>query len=738
MRRLALGFALGGSIAAAACVSTQRPRAVAPPPLDGTGAPGTNPIAVAVAEDRPTLAYVPREGDPAGAVALVVTTDSLAEADGLLAVVSSRVADLGLVTDGVASRAGFRVTILVPSPEAARHAITRLGEALRSPVTGDPTGLLAARAAALEKGPRADAAEEAVVDCALEPVLFAKEHPLPLAELEPARRRAFVRARVGFGVVGTLALVRSASEALAAGPPWPSGAPVAHPASAATEPSVLVGLGARPRVRVAARVARRLDAFALAHGLSSRPGISEIRAVLHPEGACVLVEAEASGRDELTDLVVSLRRGLAATPSSAETARVARRLRAVGDPRELAASAATFAVARDGGFPTTLHATVALGRQASDSQVSALRAALKSAWSHPDAPAIARSTILTEPGRGELMALVASRCPVVEGPSEAGLSVVVATALARADADGVELTPWTAPDGAGLLGRTLPRDGESLDETAARLGRVLGLSFFGAPPDAGAIASVRARLLSEADPGRDPLVEELGGAGASQLAPWGTFEGLGRVTDASAKGRWSTWMAGPLGLAAIVEVGSQGVELERTLARFSPRGAAVAACPIVPPLQLAPGARTVSSRSSPPRVFLALPVEGPAASVSALVELAGEHLADALGPAMRASFRREGPLVVVEIRGPEDRLAAAAARVREHLVAVAQRDPSGAKRVATRLRLERRLDPRARLIDAFRGRAPEAALTDEGLVTWLRETVRDERFIVVTATSTGR
>lgn len=737
MKGRAWGLALGALVAG--CAVGQKPGGAVGPGASRPDAPppGAPPVEVKIAEDRPPLAFVAREGDPAGAVALVVHTGDLAEAQGLVAIVLSRVAELGLPVDGAADRVGFRVTVLVPGPDDAKRAVAKLADALARPVGDDVAKLHAARTAVLERSPRADAVEEDVAACSLEPVLFAKEKPLSLAELEPARKRAFDRARTSFGVVGKDTIVRSAADAVGALAPWPKGAAVTETPREPKDPGVVVGLGARARVRVAVRVPRRVDAFALADDLSARPGLAEVRAVLHPEGACVVAETSVAGRDEIVEAAVSLRRALSSPPAATETARVAAHLRAVADPRALAASAAAFALSRDATFAPMVHADVSLDARAADSRVAALRTALAAGWKAKDAPALERATFLREPGRGELVALVGSRCPVVEGANEAGLSLVVATALARGDADGVEITPWTAADGAGLLGRTLPRDGERPDEAAARLGRVLGAAFFGSPPDAGAVASVRARLLATADQGLDPLLEELGGAGASRLAPWGTFEGLGRVTDAAAKSRWASWTEGPVGVAAIVDVDSQGPALERALSRFSRRGAGVAACPVMPALRVTPGVRSIPSRTAAERVFVVLPVEGPRAAQEALLELVAETVEAKVGPGFRAKAALLGGVLVVDVRGPTDGLDGAATTVKTHVRDVAAGDVTAARKVVSRSRLERRLDPRARVVDAFRGAPPEVELTDEGLKRWLGEVVREERFAVLRTRAVG-
>jgi hypothetical protein len=344
-----------------------------------------------------------------------------------------------------------------------------------------------------------------------------------------------------------------------------------------------------------------------------------------------------------------------------------------------------------------------------------------------------------EPGQGELWVLLASPGGTsAEGAGDAGSLAVLLRALAReaSGASDVQLEPWVAVDGAGLLAHAPRRDpGESPAALARRVGSALGRAVLAAAPSGPTLASVRAGLIDEIGPEPRPgywlALDAMSPGHPSWLEPRGTFAALSDAGQSSFELSRRAFLRGPLRVAVLTNGGSAQAELVRAAIDrwLGIERLGTEACPARVPAPPRVGELTLTTSSGPEAegayVAVALPGLSGAARRQAeatlfLLNRRGGLLDQALSSlAARAEARLVGgPTLgglVVRVSADPGAETAAVAQVRALLDrlsrgAASPGDVALAERELSRAELETSLDPRRRIVDLFRGATPQPPL----------------------------
>jgi len=475
------------------------------------------------------------------------------------------------------------------------------------------------------------------------------------------------------------------------------------------------------------------------------------------EGACLVIEVEPSPAARLfakdperfamraavalevarqeAELALEAGKGTA----DAEAARIA--IGAGGDPREAADRAAWWSWPASpsstiSSSPTLSVPTAAIkGPQVDEatilsqvgSKFSLAVSRSKLAWTKNEIDLRGRLEI----GQGELWAALGSPCSVGhEGVADAGLAAVAMRALAAAHAtrieDGVTIEPWTAATGVGLVGHAAPRTGESPGHLAHRVGDAIARAYLASFPSPDHLANARAEgllALSNITGGADLVRSAL--RSTTPLHPsWldasGTVDGVAKIGGEATELRLATLRAGPLRLAVLANAEeSQSDSTARAAERWVPRRPGESrACPLADGGAIAKGALHPLIVKAGTGVALAYPVEDAQREVAGHLALvldgANGRLADVLGGGV--STKWEARLVrgvgrhalVILALSPDANVDAVVSRLRALLDklrggALESNDLARADRERDALRMSRRLDPRARVVDLFAG-----------------------------------
>ncbi|MBX3185468.1 MAG: hypothetical protein KF819_00580 [Labilithrix sp.] len=456
---------------------------------------------VRLAKDRPPVVLVSREGDPAGAIAIAVTTRALADGDddaepavALAGLVERRLAARGLSPVVAPSWSGVRAVILVPGAAEAPAAADAAREALTG--AADERDLAAAKRklAALASRPLRDPALGRWARCVgsphAEPRRAGKSGgDLTLARLEKWRESAHGLGRVAIAVAGPLAMGEAVASAIARGPAWRAAAPAGSAATRAgsidadvydasgdgsPQPVVYATLD----VGTASHAVTTAEALGDAHGpLATRLAaldlpfrLREVTATADPRGGCVGVvlgaepatttakdgDLAARVADAIALVHVEAQVHLTEGGAALDGRTLARR---AGDAREAAERAAWWTLAdawmKDGDRRApAMRGSVALGvpsrrGSAPDATLEPSREALGTAiqralasWQKP----VAEGRTRLEPGQGEAWVLLASPCGTEsETDADGGLTALFAVAAAeQASRDAAHAHPQIA------------------------------------------------------------------------------------------------------------------------------------------------------------------------------------------------------------------------------------------------------------------------------------------------------
>jgi hypothetical protein len=417
-----------------------------------------------------------------------------------------------------------------------------------------------------------------------------------------------------------------------------------------------------------------------------------------------------AGRDELR---AALTVGLAATRDPSE--------RAMGS----------------GGSPAQ-EASVARG---TPRVADAIRAEIDRATMAWHAPVVEARTRV-ERGQGEVWVLLASTCGTLpEASHDAGTGAAVATAaVMRGDEAGdARVEPLVLADAVGVLAHGPPRADESPQAHARRLADVAGRAFAADALDTERIARARAALLARAGEIDARALAALGGAltpgHPSWIDPWGTSFGLGSASDDAIAMRAAAIRAGPLRVAVLANVDeAQADAAVRAVDRWVARRPGEArACPPLPTITTARyGTYAVELPSKAlSEALLAVPLppgdeaaRTAAAWLAAALDGPGGLLARAVGGSGRADPPGTAPTrawsavlgaplapaLVVRLVAPDASLDASVAQARAtldrlHQGAFREEDRVRAATALGRATVAASLDPRARVIDLWRGEA---------------------------------
>jgi hypothetical protein len=584
---------------------------------------------------RPELTSVVRDGDGAGAVALAVSTEGIADDRGALvgvalaALVEERLANRGIEASAVGGWNGWRLRALVPSPGDAGRILLAAREALLEPIGADEPALAAVerRAAALRRRPLPDASLRALARCTGEAYASGDAGPPSPAELEAWRVAAHGLGRIAVAVAGDARLADAVAKALAGTPPWPRPAPtppapwpddatVVYEASGEVAPGaarIVVtarGLTAARAVAVAPALGDARGALALRlAGLDAPARVRSVIATAHVDGGCVALTLDLAARDLGSSAPerIATAAALARQEMSVEIADGAARpdvadesARRAGDPRDAAERAAWWALAASHGPSSdseprlALAVGVAAARGAAEPpKADALRAAIDRAalaWRSPVVEGRAR----VERGQGETWLLLASPCgtwPEAIGDAGLGATVAVAAAAqAESEAADARVEPFIDPEGIGIVIHGPARPGETPVAHARRIADLAARTLAAVPLDPARVDAARTALLASSTEADARLFAVLAGAVApehpSWLAPSGTvFSLMSETTDAVAT-RAAAVRAGPLRVAVLADsdaaqAGAAVGAVDRWVAR---RPGDAGACPSVPTL----------------------------------------------------------------------------------------------------------------------------------------------------------
>ncbi|HEX3771850.1 MAG TPA: hypothetical protein VHV30_13330 [Polyangiaceae bacterium] len=578
--------------------------------------------------------------------------------------------------------------------------------------------------------------------------------------------------------------------------PWPAPqAPsLVYAASGELPPGaarvVITARTASPERAVAAAPALGDPGGPLASRLAALDAPARVRSVTaaaHVDGGCVAATIDLAARDLKADaaariataaalarqeVAVEIADGAAPADLGREVAQRA------ADPRDAAERAAWWSLAgrradASDEDPVMAVAVGVAARRDAPADASApaggpdaIRAAIDRATQAWRAPVIETRTRV-ERGQGETWILLASPCGTAsESTGNAGIAAAVALAAAAQAAeaaDDARVEPFVDAAGVGLLVHGPARPGESAQALARRLGDYAARAL-AADEIAPAHATLaRTTLIARAS---ESSARALGGLAAavapghpSWVAPEGTLFGLSSLSDDAIAARAASIRSGPMRLAVIANVdAAQADAAARAVDRWIARRPGEArTCPAAgsaqPPregtyaVDVAPGA--------PSEVLLGAPLppgdagaRASAAWIAAALDGGDGLLARALGgnagaPPLAQTWSAtvlgapQAPVLVVRVTGADASMDGAVAQVRGLLDRVRQgalRDEDRARAAANlgRDRLAASLDPRARVVDLWRGDpVPMSSPSIDDLRAFAAATLRDDRLVIV-------
>jgi hypothetical protein len=526
---------------------------------------------------------------------------------------------------------------------------------------------------------------------------------------------------------------------------------------------------------------------ALALRLAALDAPARVRSVIataHIDGGCVALTLELAAPDLASSAVerIATAAALALQEMSVEIADGAARpdaanesARRAGDPRDAAERAAWWALderqppAPDDKPRLALTIGVAAGRGADAPPADVLRAAIDRATLAWRAPVV-EERVRVERGQGEAWLLLGSTCGTSpEASGDAGLGATVALAAAaqaEREAGDARVEPFVDPDGLGVMIHGAAAPGETPLAHARRLADVAARVLAAIPLDPAGIEGARTALLSRATDTEARLFAVLGGAVApehpSWLLPTGTMFGLMSGTKDAVAARAAAVRAGPLRVAVLAnadaaQAGAAVGAVDRWIAR---RPGDARSCPSIPALS-SPRAGTYAvdlPMGAPSEALIAaiLPPDDPAArraaiGVAAALDgpdgLLARALAaggDAGAPALahewsaRVVGGARAPALVVRLVATDGSLDRAVAQTRALLDRIRQgalhdEDRAHADVAVARSRAALALDPRARLVDLWRGDVPYALPLLDELRTFAAATLHDDAFVIIAA-----
>jgi hypothetical protein len=527
----------------------------------------------------------------------------------------------------------------------------------------------------------------------------------------------------------------------------------------------------------------------LASRLAALEAPARVRSVVataHVDGGCVATRIDLATRDAASDDPVRIataaalaRQEIAVEVADAEAPPDLGRALAsrASDPRDAAERAAWWSLSgRRAGVPDddlrmTLVVGVTAARDASEpASADAIRTELDRATMAWHARVVEARTSV-EQGQGETWVLLASTCgtwPEAAGDAGVGAAVAVAAASQAAQAASeARVEPFIEVGGVGILVHGPARTGESARAHARRLADVAARAFAADSLDSTRVVQARTTLLARATATDARALGALGAALApahpSWLEPAGTIFGLASASDEAVALRAATIRAGPLRVAVVANADAEQADVavravDRWVAR---RPGESRVCPPGPALS-APRTGTYAvdlPAGAPSEVLLAVPLvpgdepsRASATWLAAMLDapdglLARSLGADPDGPPGASLVRSSSvaflgtprtPALVIRLVASDAPLDPAVAQTRALLDrlrqgALREDDRARAGAWLARVRLAASLDPRARVIDLWRGQPASPAPSLEALRSFAAAALRDDALVIVAA-----
>lgn len=707
------------------------------------------------AEQRPDLAVVEREGDPAAGLAVVLT--GARDTVGLVAlaeVLDARLSARGLPARVRVDREAIRLAWLVED-SAIDAAVESIDAALREPVTVNASIAERVRARVESIPVEPNAAFSAVASClgrlgVREATTLDLAAPAGAARIEAVRAQLVRRDRVVVGVVGPRAARERVEKKLAVlEDAAPAPTPAAPRETAAASGSSGRRAAQRAELTVALPVADPLAAPAAAERLGASPspigiaarrlGARLVRAegTAGPEGGCVALsfdvplpgdESAASLDGTKAALGGLVRRafseiGLEAAPAG-DAAWLGERIAREADPRDAAERAAWWvmsaqsqrrAATQKGGSATPSFATVDLPSEVKPAARIELDRALAAAVA-PVGPRPARANVRVraEKGQAETWVLVTNPCALGQETSHRWGAVAQAALAASHDLDSVE--PLLEAGAVGFVAHgaleTAP-DAHAIS-LAARAASTFGRGAFDAEALLLGRRGAQIDLASRWGRGASGLdgAADANGDAPARLEPFGPPLRLGRFTASELSASLEGAARGPIAVAVLSAAGdpSWTAGVGREVERWLPDDAA-SPCPTG--LRPKPGRTMVHADGPGGQIVLLFGFE-PSPDETAAAEVIAElfqspTLSRQIGLGDAASWRarvvsdRSGGLLILSASGPNDSLEAMETAARSALTKLgdASADRALLDRAAVtrdRAELARLADPRERLL----------------------------------------
>ncbi len=577
--------------------------------------------------------------------------------------------------------------------------------------------------------------------------------------------------------------------------PWPGAPTAVYAASGEVEAGgarvVVTARTTSPERAVAAAPALGDPRGPLASRLAALDAPGRVRSVIataHVDGGCLAAAIDLSARDLASDAPTRIataaalaRQELAVEiADGAAPADLGRQLiERAADPRDAAERAAWWSLAgRHAGPDDQLTMAIAVGVAAlrdaptAAGAADAIRTEIDRATIAWHAPVVEARTFV-ERGQGETWVLLASPCATgPESSGDAGIGAAVAMAAAAQAAEtgrDARFEPFVGIDGIGVLAHGPARSGESPQAHARRLADSIARAFAADAIEPRRAAQARIALLAHADETDSRALAALAGALApahpSWIAPQGTLFGLAGISDESVAVRASAVRRGPLRVAVLANADAPQAEaavraVDRWIARHPGESRA---CPATAAAST-PRAGTYAvdlPAGAPSEVLIGVPLPPADAAartkatwLAAALDGAEGLLAHALGGDAAGATAGGTPLartwsaavlgapqtpsLVVRLAGPDANIDASVAQVRALLDRLRQgalRDEDGARAAAAiaRAHLAAALEPRARIVDLWRGEASPTAPSIDDLRAFAAATLHDEAFVIVAA-----
>ncbi len=643
-------------------------------------------IVVRQSPKRPTVTAILRDGDPMPAIAAVVLVDGASiGATSLSGIVEARLHASGWPSvESIATQDGYRVQVLVETPQRASEFVSAFREALARPIgVGTPELKHAAeRLNILKRRPVDAPALVPIFQCTGELGATRADawpdlnSPAAVEELEKKRRASHAVPRLALSVAGPVAFMAAIVHAVEAKPwdlgtlpddPWP-------PHDSIGVFQVTDAAQVQPRLFIAARVGNPFAATLVAERAAEQNSslidrwsealpwkVLRVSSSARPRGACLSVTLQRDKSRQALPLEVDAARIAAFITHDvqAELADVQidgseaiRQVLRASDPRVAASLGAWWAMASQLP-PGPDRVALALGMSParvgpSDPQVkldermrqvqrdlSSNYMRARSAWQRRVIEA--RTTI--ENGQGEVWVLWASPCgTTTDTDHDAGITALaaIAAAHARNGQDGVTIEPYVGQDGVGVLAHAAARPGENPFAVASRIadagGHAMHLSNIPASALTTAKNAVLAHLERPSGPlglGFGALALELAPVHPAWLSPLGLHESVLKANSEMVSLRWRALANGPLRVAVIANANASQAEAALQSAdRWVVRGSTQPRqCPATAlGASRAAKSTTLHSPSVAPHAWLGVSIPSPDESASTMAELFVEAL----------------------------------------------------------------------------------------------------------------